>query len=172
MTLFNAADFERQCNSDTDALLNSNEEIQKAIIKLSENALKNIKIFTPDLERALYDNDLFRAHLIHFIQGNRHAQVQILATDISLALQQGHQLLRLAQNLTTAIKIKIIPEEYSDINCSFVLVDQTHFIFKRACSQQTAIQADSKIRANKLLEFFDPAWEHGKLALESKQIFI
>ena len=172
MTLFNAADFERQGNSGIDTLLNSNEETQEAIIKLAENALKNIKIFTPDLEQALYDNDLFRAHLIHFIQGNRHAQVQILVTDISLALQQGHQLLRLAQNLTTAIKIKIIPEEYSDINCSFILVDQAHFIFKREYSQQMAIQADSKIRANRLLEFFDPAWEQARLAVDINPLFI
>jgi len=160
MSLFNIKDFERQNNSETDVYLNNNEEIRENIIKISTNALKSIKIFTPDLEPTLYDNALFRENLIQLVQGNRHAQVQILVSDMSLSIQQGHQLLRLAQKLTTSIKIKISSEEYSEINCSFILVDQTHFVFKRENSRQHAVQANSRNRADKLLEFFDPAWEH------------
>lgn len=172
MSFFNITDFERQNNAETDIYLSNKEEIREEIINVSSNALKNIKIFTPDLEPTLYDNELFRERLISLIQGNRHAQVHVLVSDISLALQQGHQLLRLAQKLTTAIKIKITPEEYKEINCSFILADETHFVFKRECLRQIAIQANSKNRADKLLAFFDPAWEHAQIALESKQVYI
>jgi len=68
MSLFNITDFERQNNPEADVYLNDGEETRDKIIKLSKNALKSIKIYTPDLEQALYNNESFRENLIHFIR--------------------------------------------------------------------------------------------------------
>jgi len=93
-------------------------------------------------------------------------------SDISQALQQSHPLILLAQKLTTTIKIKTVSEEYKEINCSFILFDQSHFIFKRDYLRQTAFQANNKNRADKLLDFFNMAWEQAQLEIDAKQIFI
>ncbi len=172
MSIFNITDFNRQQNAETDLQLNDDEVICKAIINATTTPLKSIKIFTPDFESALYNNDFFRENLIGLIKGNRHAQVNILVKDLSLASHQGHKILQLAQKLTSTIQIKTTPEEYKEITCSFILIDQQHFIFKNDSSRQSAIHAHCKNRADKLLEFYIPAWEQAALAVESKQVYI
>ena len=172
MPLFNTKDFEQQGTPDKDIRLHDTQEVTKAIIKLSESALKSIKIFTPDLEHKLYDNDNFRETLLNFARGNRHANIQILVADISHAVQHGHQLIRLAQKISTAMQIKITPEEYTETNISFILIDQSDFIFKSNSNNVNAIQCNCKNRANKLLEYFTPAWNQAETTPHSQQFHI
>jgi len=172
MPLFNTKDFEQQGNPEKDIHLQDTEEVNKAIIQLSENALRSIKIFTPDLEHKLYDNDNFREALLNLVRGNRHANIQILVADISHAVQHGHQLIRLAQKLSTAMQIKITPEEYTETNISFILIDQSDFIFKANNTNIEAIQCNCKNRANKLLEYFTPAWDQAEISPHSQQFHI
>jgi len=172
MQHFNTLNFEHQGNTENDLHLQSTEEVGEAIINLSASALRSIKIFTPDLEHTLYDTNIFRESLLNFARGNRHAQVQVLVSDISFSVQRGHRLLRLAQQLTTAMKIKITPEDYLDTNISFIQVDQTGFIFKKDSTKPHAIYSNCKNRSNKLLEFFTPAWEQAEQAPQSQQIHI
>ncbi|MCW9048305.1 MAG: hypothetical protein OQK46_09540 [Gammaproteobacteria bacterium] len=170
MSIFNTTDFERQGNIENDLLFESNEETCKAILTLSENTLRSLKIFTPDLEHKLYDNDQFIKNILSFVRGNRHAQVQILVSDISHSIKYGHRLLRLAQQLSSAMQIRITPEEYKETTISFIQLDQSNFIFKPDSSKQLAIQANCKNRSNSLLEFFTPAWDQAEKSPQS-QIF-
>jgi len=168
--MFNTTNFERQGNSEKDIQLEDNEQTREAIIEISETALRSIKIFTPDLEHRLYDNELFIKNLLNFVRGNRHAQIQILVSDTSHSIRYGHRLLRLAQKLTSAMKIKITPEEYRIARISFLQVDQTDFIFKHDYSKKIAIQSSCKSRNIKLHELFNPAWEQAEDALNSKTL--
>jgi len=172
MQHFDTLNFERQGNTENDLHLQSTEEVSEALINLSTSALRSIKIFTPDLEHMLYDTDAFKESLLNFARGNRHAQVQILVSDISFSVQRGHRLIRLAQQLTSAMQIKITPEDYTDTKMSFIQVDQSDFLFKADSSKQQAIQCNCKNRSNKLLEFFTPAWEQAELAPHTQQYHI
>ena len=159
MSIFDASSFERQGNIENDRHLDNMEAIRDAVCDIAGTALRTIKIFTPDMERDLYDNDAFRDSLLKFARGNRHAQIQLLTTDSSTAIHHGHRLIRLAQEITSAMQIRNTPEDYQDTSISFILVDQSSFVFKPESSVQNAIVADCKHRAGKLLEFFTPAWE-------------
>ena len=172
MSLFNTKDFERQGNSENDIQLDNADDTREAIIQLSSTALRSIKIFTPDFEHDLYDNDELRKALLQFTRGNRHAQIQILVSDLSKAIHYGHRLIRLAQQLTSVMQIKNTPEDYQDTNIGFILIDQTSFIFKADASKQPAVQSECKNRANKLNEFFTPAWEHAQTDPQIRRILI
>jgi len=172
MQHFNNINFERQGNTDNDLRLESNEEVCQAIHDISVTALRSIKIFSPDLEYHLYNDEQFRQNILKFARGNRYAQIQILVADITTAVHHGHQLLRLAQQLTTAMQIRLTPEDYIETGLSFMLVDQSDFIFKPASSNPFAIHSNCKNRINKLLEFFTPAWEQAVLAPQSQQFHI
>jgi len=172
MQLFNSTNFEHQGNTDNDTQLNNNDEICESTIQLSSNALKSIKIFTPDLEHHLYSSDNFRKNLLDFTRGNRHAQVQILVTDTDSAMRQGHQLIHLAQQITSSMQIRITPEEYENENISFLLIDQSNFIFKADITKSKAINSNCKQRANKLLDFFTLVWEQAKPDSQSQRLNI
>jgi len=172
MSYFDFSNFERQGNIDNDIQLNGNEEISQSVIELSSGTLRSIKIFTPDLEHAIYNNDRFRENLLSFARGNRHAQIQILVEDLSSAMHNGHRLIQLAQQLTSALTIKNTPEDYQNTNITFVVFDQSNFIFKPDRSSSYAISSDCKHRANRLLELFTPAWEQAEQSVQTRRISI
>lgn len=173
MSLFDITNFERQGNTVNDIHLDNIDDIGKFVIQLSATALRTVKIFTPNLEREIYDNEYFRNNLLKFARGNRHAQIQILVNDLSSAIHNGHQLIRLAQQLPSAMQIKTTPEDYQDTSMAFILVDQSGFVFKPDRNAQNAIyNTDCKHRANKLLEFFTPAWEQAEQDPHSRQFRI
>jgi len=162
MAAFDFTNFERKGNVESDIRLSSAQEISDAVIHATENTLRTIKIFTPDMETENYNNDKFRKQLLAFTHGNRHAQIQILVDDISSALQSGHKLIGLAQQLSSIITIKDTPADYQGTNISFILFDQAGFIFKPDSTSHNAISSNCKNRSNKLHEFFTSAWDQGE----------
>ncbi len=163
MSIFNKTNFERQGNTENDIHLSTTEDVRESITALSASALRSIKIFTPNLEPQLYDNDGLREKLLAFIRGNRHAQINILVEDTTLATRNGHQLLRLAQQVTSSVQIRQMPEEYQHTDMSFLIIDQSCFIYKPNTHEQMAIQSECKHRANKLDDFFSLTWEQSEV---------
>jgi len=162
MAAFDFTNFERKGNTESDIQLSSAKEISAAVIQATEITLRTIKIFSPDLEAEIYNNDEFRKKLLAFTQGNRHAKIQILVDDISSALQSGHKLIGLAQQLSSIITIKDTPIDFQGTNISFILFDQSEFIFKPNKNLQTAIFSRCKNRSNKLHEFFMLVWDQAE----------
>jgi len=172
MSSFDIKTFERSGNKDSDIQLKTITEISSSIISLSGNALRTVKIYTPDLERELYNNDLFCKNLLTLSRGNRHAQVQILVSDISPALKHGHRLINLSQQLTSAIKIKIAAEYYQNANMTFMLIDKTDFIFRPDKNKNFGICSNCKQRSDKLQDFFSHVWEQSIENPQTKRIMI
>ena len=162
MSIFDVASFERQGNTEHDIHFDNSEGVSNAICQIADSALRTIKIFTPNLEKDLYDNECFREVLLKFARGNRQAQIQILATDTTTAIHHGHRLIPLAQQIPSSMEIRNTPEDYQDTSISFILIDQSSFIFKPDHASKDAIQSECKHRANKLQEFFTPAWEQAE----------
>jgi hypothetical protein len=169
---FDFTNFERKGNYEKDIQLSSIQEISEAVIQATENTLRTIKIFTPDLEYEIYNNDEFRKQLLAFTQGNRHAQIQILVDDISTALQSGHKLIGLAQQLASIVIIKDTPADYQGTHVTFILFDQAGFIFKPDSTSHSAISSSCKNRSNKLHEFFTMAWDQAEQNSHTRRITI
>ncbi len=172
MGAFDFTNFERQGNIDNDIQLNGIDEIKTAILKKSADSLRSLKIYTPDLEHVYYSTEEFRQNLLGFTRGNRHAQIQILVDDLSKALEYGHLLIPLAQQLTSAMTIKNTPDDYLGTNISFIVFDQKEFIFKPDRHHQYAIASECSNRATKLLEFFTPAWEQAEPDVHARRLTI
>lgn len=172
MAIIDFTNFERQGNIENDLRLESADEIRQAVLEQTENTLQSIKIFSHDLEKDIYNNDDFRATLLKFAQGNRHASVQLLVNDISVALHEGHKLIGLAQQISSIITIKDTPVDYQGVNIAFILFDKDRFIFKPDRNINIAIQSNCKSRASKLAEFFDSAWEFAEQNPHSRRLSI
>ena len=172
MAAFDFTNFERKGNYEKDIKLSSGQEISEAVIQATENTLRTIKIYTPDLQIENYNNDEFRKQLLSFTKGNRHAQIQILVDDINNALQNGHRLIGLAQQLSSIITVKDTPVDYQGTQISFILFDQTSFIFKPDYSSHTAISSNCKNRSNKLHEFFTSAWDQAEQNTHTRRLNI
>jgi len=159
MSIFNVTNFERQGNNEQDIHLSSLEEIQNAVIEIADQALIKIQIFTPNLEANIYNNEQFSKGILNLARGNRQAQIHILVTDSSQAIKNGHGIIRLAQQLTSSVEIRIPPEEYQNENISFILIDNQGFLLKPDSKVNEAIYSTScKYRSKKLQEAFTYVW--------------
>ena len=172
MAIIDFTNFERQGKFENDIRLESADEITRAILKRTETTLQSVKIFSHDLEKDIYNNDAFRAALLKLSQGNRHAAIQILVSDISTALHEGHKLIGLAQQISSIATIKDTPVDYQGLNISFILFDKDCFIFKPDRSINMAIQSNCKSRANKLADFFNSAWEYAEQNPHTRRLSI
>lgn len=172
MAIYDFTNFERQGHIENDVLLNSAHEIVESIINNAENTLRTIKIFTPDLEHEIYNNDDFRTALLDFSRGNRHAQIKILLSDITNALHNGHMIIGLAQQMPSIITIKDTTIDFQAMNIAFSLFDQTRFIFKPDKNSHMAIQSSCKNRSDKLNDFFISAWEQAEQNSHTRRLSI
>jgi len=170
MANYDFTNFERQGNIENDIQLNSAQDIAEAVINNTENTLRTIKIFTPDLEHEIYNNNELRKAFLDFSRGNRHAQIQILVEDLTNALHNGHKLIGLAQQLSSIVTIKDISEDYQNTNISFVIFDQSRFIFKPDRTSHTAISSSCKNRSNRLLELFNSIWEQAENNIQTRRL--
>ncbi|MDH5570655.1 MAG: hypothetical protein OEY89_02755 [Gammaproteobacteria bacterium] len=173
MSIYNLSDFEKTGKIEQDIHFTDLNGIHEAINEITQQALKTIQIFTPDLEAAIYDNEELRQNLLTMVRGNRHAKIQILAFETTSANSRGHTLLRLAHELTSTIEIRIPAEEYQQTCCAFVLVDNKSFIFRPDTKEFNGIyNPDCKYRSQKLSEIFTAAWEHAEPDLQSRRLSI
>ena len=151
MSIFNLSDFERQGKIENDVHFTSMHELKQLLYQISDNALRSLQIYTPDMEAEIYNDSVFIKNLLSFCRGNRHAQIQILAADTSSAVKRGHQLIRLAQEITSSVEIRIPAEEYRQDKLGFLLADHKAFIYRPDIKYTDGIfNADCKYRATKL----------------------
>jgi len=172
MAIYDFSNFERQGSTYEDIQLSSIAEIKQAVIEHTQNTLRTIKMFSPDLESEIYNNNEFRKSLLDFARGNRHAKIEILVNDITTALHEGHHLINLARQIPSIMTIKDTPLDYHSVGVAFIVFDQNVFIFKPIHSQHTAIFADCKSRGNKLVEFFTSLWEYAEINENTKKTYI
>ena len=173
MSLFELSDFERTGNTEQDIHFTDLNGTREAIKQITQHTLKAIRIFTPDLEATIYDNEEFIKNLLSIIRGNRHAQIQILAFETSSAINRGHALLRLAQELTSSLEIRIPAEEYQQTNISFLLADNKGFVFRADAKEYNGIyNSDCKYRSQKLSDIFTAVREHAEPDLQCRRLNI
>ena len=140
---------------------------------MTQLALKTIRIFSPDMEATVYDNEEFTKSLLLLVRGNRHAQIQILTFETSSAINHGHALLRLAHELTSTLEIRIPAEEYQQTSAAFMLIDTKAFVYRANVKDYNGIYSkDCKYRSQKLSEIFTNAWEHAEVDPQSKRLNI
>jgi len=68
-------------------------------------------------------------------------------------------LIGMVQQIPSIITLKDTPADYYSSNISFILFDQSSFIFKPDMSSHTATSSNCEYRANALNDFFTPIWE-------------
>jgi len=162
----------RHGNTEQDQPLDSLPDIQAAILEATNNTLRTIRINTPNLESDLYDYDPFISALTAFVRGNRHANIQILVQDSREAIQRGHGLIRLAQRLTSTIEIRKPTSEENFNNSSFIIFDNSGFIFRNSSAHTGIYNNQCKHRAAKLHEIFTPTWEQAEPDIETRRLSI
>lgn len=91
------------------------EEYLASVLQILGQSRRCIRIWSHDLEPAVYDNPSVRHALSAMVRDNRRAEARLLLADASSLLKSGHCLVGLMRQLPSAVKIRectSLPDRY------------------------------------------------------------
>lgn len=150
------------------------EDLLNASFYLTMKARKQIRIFTPDLESALYGHKNLLEALKAFAIGSKGGNIMIIVQETLTVRSQSHPLIDLAQRLPSVFLFRT-PVEVEDLQYSsaYLLNDREGYLFrlqndKTAGNWSPALPA----RNRQLLEEFERIWQRSRPCTEFRALGI
>ncbi len=139
-------------------------DAQRVALELAREARHRIWIASADLEGLIYDNDEFVDAVKRVALSGRGATIHILVNDISVALQNGHRLLALAQRISSLMEIRRVREhESGNLSGSMMLNDNGGWMRRSdRLSYDGEAHLQDRPRQRELLMVFERAWERAE----------
>lgn len=140
--------------------VSSLEANRAAIASLISQGSRSIHLLTRDLEPRLYGGNEVVASISRLVRSLPQAHAQILLHDSMSAVRQGHQLVSLAQRLSSWIEIRATHADHLQRADSFLVVDATGYLLRPVASaMEGRLCFHDPRRAHELLEQFREIWD-------------
>ena len=161
--------------SNEEMRLDSAAENRDAAISLAEQARFSLNIFSRDLDPRVFDNAGFERGVFRLAKAHRSADIRILVHDASLAVSQGHCLIRLAQKLTSSVHIHNPAREHRRELSTFMVVDGVGLLHRPQSTSrnyESLVNFMSPQRAGELQDFFNEMWERSTPDSQIRRLYI
>jgi len=143
-------------SSDALILLDSRDDFCEYIDTLLIEGRRNVKILSRELEPSLYNRESCVRALSALARAHPLAQVEILVKDSQNLVEQGHQIVRLAQRLPSKISIRRLSIEPEDDAMAFMIVDRDGLLFK---NDENSMQGFANLQAGAEIKNLMDVWE-------------
>ena len=150
----------------------SETEVRDFAVELLGRARREIRVFTRDLEPALYGAPVLIDALRGFATSGRGPTVRILVVEPERLRGESHPLLPLAQRLSSvfALRTPIDPEDRQAAE-SYLVIDETAYAFRPLATRfEGSGCLDGPARARQLAQEFDRRWERARELTELRAL--
>ncbi len=135
-------------------------EARDAALALARQARLGLRIFSRDLDAALYSNEPFRSAVSELARAGRRTFVRILVQDPSRAVRDHHRLIGLTQQLPTHIAARRVGNDWQDERFAFLIADEHGVLWRPAAERaEGTVDFHAGPRARELRKWFDDVWE-------------
>ena len=143
--------------------LSTRDQNRRAAALLATQARRQLDLFTPDLEPALYDQTDFIEALTRLVVDNPRARVRILAKDLERTVREGHRLVELGRRLSSYVEIRRVHEDYRDDNQSFLLTDDYGLLHRRFAARfEGSLSCKAPLEVRRLRALFNEIWDRSE----------
>jgi hypothetical protein len=150
-----------------------NAEIQQQLVTMLQQARDSVRISSPLLNPAIFNNEEIRAALSKFARRSRSAKVQILVSNAKVVGQRGHRLLELSRRLSTSVIMRKLDLAENETQSEYLLVDDCGVIeFGVTEKDPASINFCDRVRNKNLTEKFDPLWHKSRSPVELRRLVI
>ena len=146
----------------------------EATIRLVDDARRDIRIFSRDLDPVLYSQPAVIDAFRRFATAGRGGVVQVIVLDPAAVQGQGHPLLGLAQRLTSVFQFRT-PVEDVDLQypSAFLANDRDGYLFRQLGSRWDGDWSPTHpARTRQLAEHFGRVWERSRACTEFRALGI
>lgn len=160
------SEFDSYTLGESDQLLEiaGKDDLKQLIVSMSQQAIRQILIFSHDLDAFLFDNDeLYQAVKTLAIK-NRYTHIDIVLQDIKPITKNGHRLLTLARRTPSKVSIKLAAKDDQRIMETFLIFDNNGYLLHKHPERYEA-QASfyESIKAKHLQEQFGELWDRATI---------
>ncbi len=136
------------------------EPLRVAMLALTTQARRTVDIVSRHLDPALFDRDDFVAALKAVALGSPRAQIRVLVLDSAPIVNRGHQLVDLAQRLSSFIQIRVPAPEHHEFNEAWLVADKDGYAHRRFSDRYAAtVNFHDPRLATHLTNRFDELWQ-------------
>ncbi len=141
--------------------------------ELLSKANRTIKIYTYNLDPRILNSRKIEETILQFIRTSRFVRVELLIHHESTLQRVDHRLVRLAQNFSSFITIRLIPRDYHENPFAFYLIDDRYMLYR---NQYTRFEAEIQELPNSQLKqktkYFDEIWQKSSPAVHLRALII
>lgn len=153
--------------------LEDSKDNRIAALALATQAQRSLRIFTRDLEAAIYNTQDFIDTVSKLATHSQHSIVHILIHDSTNVVKNGHRLVELAYRLNSKIKLRKPCYEYRNYNEAFLIADETGLIHRKLADRYTGMaNFNNPLEARNLAKFFDEVWEKSEPDPELRRLHL
>ncbi|MFV2056622.1 MAG: hypothetical protein ACC707_09150 [Thiohalomonadales bacterium] len=151
----------------------SSDQHREATIRLIEQATRSIKIHSYDLEPKIYNNRRLVSALRTFVASDRHNTVEILIHDSKNLVLHGHQLVEMARQFSSFVKIKKAPRDAGIMSQTYIIADDTGVVQQYESKRfEGSANFNDRSLCKKLSANFSSTWLHADTAPELRQLHL
>ncbi len=151
------------------------EENKTAVIALAKQAHYSIDIFSQDMDAEIYNNKYFEQAIFNLAKKHPNTKIRILTQDSKKAVSSGHRLIKLAQNITSSVFINNPSREYKSERNAFLIVDRLGLLHRPSANNRNykaSLNFMAPQHAEKLLDYFNEAWEHSTPDIQTRRLHV
>lgn len=156
-----------------DYALAGRDDSRQAAAVLAGQARRQVDLFTPDLEPALYDQSPFLDALTQLCLGSPRARVRVLARDFERTVKDGHRLVELARRLSSYVELRKVHPDYQENNESFLLVDDYGLLHRQHAARfEGRFSCKAPLEVRRLRAFFDEVWDRSEAQADLRRLHL
>lgn len=143
----------------------------KLAIQLAQGARRSLRIYSPNLDHEVFDNNEWSEAISALIRRGRDTRVQILVTDSAAIVKRGHRVLNIARRLSSSVSIRKLDEHPELTDACYVIRDLDGIIYKPEEHEKPGFfEPDSRASCLRFIESFDLFWEQSREDPELRQL--
>lgn len=117
-------------------------------------------LYSQELDSSLFDNTQVLTALSSFVRAAAPNQLQILIHSSQQAVARGHRLVELARRLESKIEIRLVPNDLSREDRSFLCWDNTGYWLLPDYTKYSGLAHDADpVKASRLAGEFERSWQ-------------
>jgi len=145
--------------TDSEIDLDSREDNRLATLAMLKQARSRVEIISRDLDPSIYDQPELLDVLKNMVLENRRARVRIIVFESRALAGRGHQLLKLAGDLSTFIEIRQGAVEHDHYSEAMLVADTCGYIHRLQWNRYEAnANLNGRQHCKALLNSFEDMW--------------
>lgn len=138
-------------------------EIAAQIATLVSQARREIALFAPELDPALFNTTALDHALISLATGHRHNRARLLVEDAQQAVRDNPRLVELARRLSEFVELRQVAGEHVGLRELFVLVDREGYLHQHDLARpECLLDLHGRREAVELAQRFQLMWDRSE----------